>query len=146
MLLFLLCAGAGVKADGLSIPKPTPFTDPSAVLLNPAVAGEVNDMGLAAVSPVRGAFAAAVSIRGAARASPPRASVGIGASVGLLWLATLVDEGLVKSVSVFAVVDVDRVLEDDGNPGAENRLDTVDWADSCEFGGSVLDTVAVSAV
>jgi hypothetical protein len=38
----------------------------------------------------------------------------------------LVDEGVVKLVSVSAVVDVDRVLEDDGNPGAENRLDKVD--------------------
>jgi hypothetical protein len=71
MLLFLLCACAILGTDGLSIPKPTPFTAPSAVLLDPEVAGEVNDMRLAAVSPVGGAFAAAVSIRGAARASPP---------------------------------------------------------------------------
>jgi hypothetical protein len=118
-----------VGTDGLSIPKPTPLAAPSAVLLNPEVAGEVRDMGLAAVSPVRGAFAAAVSILGAARASTPRASVdesGIDASVGLLWLTTLVDEGVVKSVSVSAVVDVDRLLEDDGNAGAEKVLDTVD--------------------
>jgi hypothetical protein len=91
-------------------------------------------MGLAAVSPVRGAFAAAtVSIRGVfARASDTRAllgETGIAASAGLVWLeATLVDAGEVNSASV--VVDVDRLLDDDGNFGAEKVLDTVDTTES----------------
>lgn len=49
----------------LSIPSPMPLTDPSAVLLNPWETGEPSNMGLAAVSPVRVAFAAAASIRDA---------------------------------------------------------------------------------
>jgi hypothetical protein len=58
----------------------------------------------------------------------------------------LVDEGVVELVSVSAVVDVDRLLEDDGNAGAENTLDTVEWTDSCEFCGSGLGTGVVVAV
>jgi hydrogenase maturation factor HypE len=98
-------------------------------------------MGLAAVSPVRGAFAAAtVSIRGVfARASDTRALLG-----GFVWLeATLVDVGEVNSVSV--VVDVDKLLEDDGNFGAEKVLDTVDTTESCELGSSGLWIVVVLA-
>jgi hypothetical protein len=96
-------------------------------------------MGLAAVSPVRGAFAAAtVSIRGVfARASDTRAllgETGIAASAGFVWLeATLVD------------VDVDKLLEDDGNFGAEKVLDTVDTTESCELGSSGLWIVVVLA-
>jgi hypothetical protein len=89
-------------------------------------------MGLAAVSPVRGAFAAAtVSIRGVfARASDTRTLLGkTGIAAGLVWLeATLVDAGEVNSASV--VVDVDRLLDDDGNFGAEKVLDTVDTTES----------------
>jgi hypothetical protein len=106
-------------------------------------------MGLAAVSPVRGAFTAAtVSIRGVfARASDTRAllgETGIAASAGFVWLeATLVDVGEVNSVSV--VVDVDKLLEDDGNFGAEKVLDTVDTTESCELGSSGLWIVVVLA-
>jgi len=108
-------------------------------------------MGLAAVSPVRGAFAAAVSIRGAfSGASRPRAwpsEAGIGTSGGLLGAAaTLVEVGVVSSVSV--VVDVDRLLDDDddddGNFGAEKVLDTVEIADSCECGKSCLGAAAAA--
>jgi hypothetical protein len=106
-------------------------------------------MGLTAVSPVRGVFAAAVSIRGTfARASCPRAcsgDFGAGATVGFLGVAaTLVDVGVVRSVSV--VVDVDRLLVDEGNFGAENVLDTVEMTDSCESGRSCLCTVVMAGV
>jgi hypothetical protein len=40
----------------------------------------------------------------------------------------LVNVGEIKSVSV--VVDVDKLLEDDGSFGAEKVLDTLDTADS----------------
>lgn len=39
---------------------------------------------------------------------------------------------VVRSVSV--VVDVDRLLDNDGKFGAEKVLDTVEIADSCESG------------
>jgi hypothetical protein len=51
----------------------------------------------------------------------------------VLWAAaTWVDAGDVSSVSV--VVDVDKLLDDDGNFGAEKVLDTVEITDSCESG------------
>lgn len=86
-------------------------------------------MGLYAVSQVCSAFAAAGSILGAfTRASDPRAwagDLGIGASMGSLWpAATLVEVGEVRSVSV--VVDVDRLLDDEGSFGAQKVLDTVE--------------------
>lgn len=84
-------------------------------------------MKLAAVPPVCSALAAAVSMCGAARTSPPVLwldDLGIGASVALLWLATLVEEGVVRSVSV--AVEVDRLLEEEGSAGAEKVLDTAD--------------------
>lgn len=57
--------------------------------------------------------------------------------MGLLWLeATLADAGEVKSAS--AVVDVDKLLPDDGSLGAENVLDTLEIIDSCELGRSGL--------
>jgi hypothetical protein len=58
----------------------------------------------------------------------------------MLWAAaTLADAGDVSSVS--AVVDVDKLLDDDGNFGAEKMLDTVEITDSCESGGSGLSAV-----
>lgn len=47
---------------------------------------------------------------------------------------TFVDVGDVSSVSV--VVDVDRLLDEDGNAGAEKALDTVEMTDPCESGKS----------
>jgi hypothetical protein len=74
MLLFLLCACANARGASAGVAVSSPFSEPSAVLLNPWVPGDVSAMGLAAVSPVGDAFAAAVSIRGAiAGASGPRA-------------------------------------------------------------------------
>lgn len=131
MLLFLLCAGKGTLASCFAFS--VSFRDPSAVLLNPWMTGELSAMGLDVVSPVRGAFAGTVWIRGVcARASPARAllgEVGMAASGDFFWLdVTLVDEGVVKSVS--AVVDVDRLLDDDGNFGPEKVLDTTERTDS----------------
>lgn len=112
------------------------------------MAGDSGCLGLAAVPPpVRDALAAAVSIRGAARASPPAAwfaRSSIGASGGLVWLATWVDEGVVKSVSV--VVEVERLLEEDGSAGAEKVLDTAEWTDSCESGKSGLCRAGIDGV
>jgi hypothetical protein len=45
---------------------------------------------------------------------------------------------------VSAVVDVDRLLDEDGSLGAENVLDTVDTSESWEFGRSGLGTVAIA--
>jgi hypothetical protein len=138
MLLFLLCvcakAGRGVACTAVS----SPFNDPSAVLLKPWVVGDSRGMAPAVVSP-RGALAATASIRGAfARASGPRAcpgDFGGGASGGWLCaVATLAGADDTGSVSV--VVDVDRLLVDDGSFGAEKVLDTVERADSCESGRS----------
>ena len=59
MLLLRLCAkvlSMGLVAD------PSPFTEPSALLLNPWVVGETNDTGVTVVWPVCGAFAAAMLI------------------------------------------------------------------------------------
>jgi len=57
--------------------------------------------------------------------------VDIDACIGLLASrATLVGVGVVKSVSVSVVVDVDKLLEDDGNFGAEKVLDTAEVTDS----------------
>ena len=70
--------------------------------------------------------------------------VGMGASVCLLWLAALAEEGAVESVSV--VVEVDKLLDDDGKAGAEKVLDTTDWTESCELGDSSgLKAAAVAA-
>jgi hypothetical protein len=129
MLLFLLCAYANLRPFAGAAAFSSPFNDPSAVLLKPWVAGESRGMGLYAVSPVCSAFAAAGSILGAfTRASDPRAwagDLGIGASMGSLWpAATLVEVGEVRSVSV--VVDVDRLLDDEGSFGAQKVLDTVE--------------------
>jgi hypothetical protein len=55
--------------------------------------------------------------------------------VGLPWLgATCSGDGGTTSVS--ATVVVDRLLDDDGNFGAENVLDAVEIIESCEFDGS----------
>jgi hypothetical protein len=43
--------------------------------------------------------------------------------------------------SVSAVVDVDKLLDDEGSFGAEKMLDTVEITDSCESGGSGLCAV-----
>jgi hypothetical protein len=65
--------------------------------------------------------------------------------VSLLWVAApLVADGVVNSVSV--VVDVDRLLDDNGNFGAEKVLDTVEIADSCDAGKSCLCTVVIAGV
>lgn len=48
--------------------------------------------------------------------------------------------------SVSAIVDVDRLLDDDGSFGAENVLDTVDSTDSWESGGSGLCAVAMVGI
>jgi hypothetical protein len=53
-----------------------------------------------------------------------------------------VEAGVVRSVSV--VVDVDRLLDDEGSFGAEKVLDTVEIADSCESGKSCLRAVAAA--
>jgi hypothetical protein len=105
------------------------------------VVGDSGGIAPAAVSPNRGAFAATASIRGAfARASAPRAGpgdAGGGASVGVLAAAaTLAGADDVSSGSV--VVDVDRLLDDDGSFGAEKVLDTAETTDSCELGTSGL--------
>lgn len=141
MLLFLLCPIEGTIA--LSTASPAPFTDPSAVLLNPWVTGESSDMGLAAVSPVRGAFTA--SIRNGAFCTRDRArDGGTARSAVCFWAeSTFEDEGDVKSVS--ATVDADRLLDDDGNWGAENVLDAADTKDSCESGSSRLYRVGTGA-
>lgn len=47
---------------------------------------------------------------------------------------TFVDVGEVSSVSV--VVDVDKLLDEDGNAGAEKVLDTVEMTEPCESGKS----------
>jgi hypothetical protein len=131
MLLFLLCAY--VRADGISGANPALFSDPSAFLLELWVAEDSNGMELAAASPDCSALATAASIRGAARTCPPVLwldEFGIGASVNLPWFATLVEDGVVRSVS--AVVEVDRLLDEDGSAGAEKVLDVADCTDSCE--------------
>jgi hypothetical protein len=52
------------------------------------------------------------------------------------WLETTLVDGVVRSVSV--VVDVDKLLDDDGSFGAEKVLDTVEMTDSWESGRSDL--------
>jgi hypothetical protein len=128
MLLFLLCAYANLRPLANVAASSSPFNKPSAVLLKPWVAGESRGMGPNAVSPGCSAFAATGSILGAStRASEPQAWAGDGgtsASMGsLLPTATLVEVGEVRSVSV--VVDVDKLLDDEGSLGAENVLETV---------------------
>jgi hypothetical protein len=59
-------------------------------------------------------------------------------------VATCVDDGDVKSVS--AVVDVERLLGNEGNFGAENVLDAVEITDSCESGKSDWITGATAGV
>jgi hypothetical protein len=58
--------------------------------------------------------------------------------------AKWVVDGVVDSVSV--VVDVDRLLADDGSFGAEKVLDTVEITDSWESGKSCLCTVVIAGV
>jgi hypothetical protein len=58
-------------------------------------------------------------------------------STGSFWLSgTLEDNGDVKSVS--PVVELERLLDEDGKWGAENVLDAADIYDSCESGNSRL--------
>lgn len=107
---------------------PQPFSDPSAVLLRPWVVGESSDTGLAAVLPVR-----CTSTASTRKTSSPRTRPGD----GTFWFdGALGNGGDVTSVS--PVVDVERLLEDEGNRGAEKVLDAVDMYDSCEFGSSRL--------
>jgi len=56
----------------------------------------------------------------------------------------LVDDGGVNSVS--AAVDVERLLEDDGNPGAEKVLDAIECNDSCDSGRYCLCSGAIEFV
>jgi hypothetical protein len=56
----------------------------------------------------------------------------------------LVDERVVRSVSV--VVEVDRLLEEEGSAGAEKVLETADWTDSCELWDTGSSTAAMVAV
>jgi hypothetical protein len=149
MLLFRLCACANAGRGAACTALASPFSDPSAVRLEPCVVGDSGGMAPAAVSPNRGAFAATASIRGAfARASAPRAGpgdAGGGASVGVLAAAaTLAGADDVSSGSV--VVDVDRLLDDDGSFGAEKVLDTAETTDSCELGTSGLDAALSGCV
>jgi hypothetical protein len=131
MLLFRLCAASGARTFFST--SSAPFKYPSAVLLKPFTFGESSAMGLVAVSPVRGAFAETVSIRGTfACASPPGVRLG---EVGIDAFADMVAStttsagvGVIRSVSV--VVDMDKLLEDDGNFGAEKVLDTAEVIDS----------------
>lgn len=58
MLLLRLWPTLGTA--GASSVVSEPFTDPSAALLSPCVAGKSNAMGLAAVSPIRGALTASI--------------------------------------------------------------------------------------
>jgi hypothetical protein len=60
MLFGLLCPIIGLTEVSTVVEEP--FTEPSALLLHPWAIGESTDMGLAAVSPVRGAFAASIRI------------------------------------------------------------------------------------
>jgi hypothetical protein len=131
MLLFLLCACVG--AEGVSGARPALLRAPSTVLLEPCTAGDSSGMEAAGVSRDWSALAAAVSMRGAARTSP-----------AVLWLATLVEDGVVRSVSV--VVAVERLLDEEGSAGAEKVLDTADWTDSCEAWCSVVFGAAIVAV
>lgn len=90
-------------------------------------------MGLGAVSPVRGAFAATVSIRGTFACASPLGlllgEVGIAVFADVVaFTATSAGVGVIRSVSV--VVDVDKLLEDDGSFGAEKVLDTAEVIDS----------------
>jgi hypothetical protein len=145
MLLFLLCTC--VRTDGVSGASPALLRDPSMVLLEPWVVGDSRGMKVAAVTTVCSPLAAVASMRGAARTSAPVLwpdDLGIGASRGLLWFATWVDEGVVRSMSV--VVEADRLLEEEGSAGAEKVLETAEWTDSCESWGTGLSTVAMIAV
>ena len=112
------------------------------------MAGDLRAFGLAAVSPDGDSLAAAVSMRGAARASTPGvwtgcSGIGVGATVDLVWLSTLVEEGAVLSVSV--VVEVERVLEEEANAGAKKVLDTAVWRESCEARKSGFSGLAMDA-
>jgi hypothetical protein len=48
--------------------------------------------------------------------------------------------------SVSAVVEVDRLLEEEGSAGAEKVLETADWTDSCELWDTGSSTAAMVAV
>lgn len=126
MLLLRLWLTEGA-ADGLAVDSES-FGDPSAVLLRPWVTGECSDKGLAVVLPV--CCTSATWIR---KASSPRIRPGD----GTFWVDGALDNGGDVS-SVSPVVDVERLLEDEGNRGAEKVLDAVDMYDSCEFGSSRL--------
>ena len=139
MLLFLLWAAMGLQVEGVARATPAALTEPSALLLEPWVAGEPSGFGLSALSPARDSLATAVSTRGAAHASPRDwggcLSIGVGVSVCLVWLSALVNEGAVLSVSV--VVEVERVLDEEARAGAEKVLDWAEWTVSCEARMSV---------
>ena len=104
---------------------PQPFSDPSAVLLRPWVVVKSSATGLAAVLPVR--------CTSTASTSSPRTCPGD----GTFWFDGALDNGG-DVTSVSPVVDVERLLEEEGNRGAEKVLDAADMYDSCEFGSSRL--------
>jgi hypothetical protein len=62
----------------------------------------------------------------------------------LLWLGATLADGVVNSLSV--VVDVDKLLDDDGNFGAEKVLDTAESTDSWESGKPGLCTVMMVGI
>lgn len=149
MLLFLLWAVMGLEVEGVARATPAALTEPSALLLEPWVAGEPSGFGLGALSPARDSLAAAVSTRGAGHASPRGdwggcLSIGAGVSVGLVWLSALADEGAVLSASV--VVEVERVLDEEARAGAEKVLDWAEWSVSCEAGMSDWCGLAIDGV
>lgn len=146
MLLFLLCAGT--RAVGASAPRPTLFNGASAFRLKPWAMGDSSGMALAAVSPVRGAFAAAMLVGGASGcATPARAcagELGMGTSVALIRPgAALASNGCADSPS--AAVVVERLLadDDDGKVGTEKVLDTAEATESCEPSMSCVGCVAM---
>jgi hypothetical protein len=102
-------------------------------------------MGLAAVSPVRGASTVSTG-GGASCTCLPRDWVGEGGtarSKGWLWLegAYEVAEDA-KSASV--TVDVERLLDDEGGAGAEKVLEAAETIESCELGSSALYSLGMS--
>lgn len=128
-----LCADEG--AADVSALKFNPLGDPSAVLFRPWDAGDCIEMGLAAMSPCNGAFAA--SMRSSLWASTRFGDGGIACVSGTFRTEEALDSGG-DVISVSPAVEVERLLEDEGSRGTEKVLDAADMQDSCESGGSRL--------
>jgi hypothetical protein len=127
----------GIPGDSFIVPEP--FTDPSAARFNPCIAGESSDVGLAAVSPVRGAFAA--SIRNVSKPRDRFGDCGIACAVGVFWVDEALDRGG-DVISVSPAVDVERSLDAE----AENMLDGADMRESCESCSSRWYSEGIGAV